>query len=286
MLQGRRIEPAQFHQVRELVAGHPQWSRYRLSRELCRLWDWRTATGQWKDMAARTMLGKMAARGWIGLPERRVLSPNRHRLAAPPERDWQRTPIEGSLSEVGPVQLSEVSAQAAGRTEVRAALAQFHYLGYRTPVGENLQYVVREGGGRLLAVLLFGAAAWKCAVRDQWIGWSPGQRQERLSWMANNQRFLLLPWVRVSHLASWSLGAVARRIAADWSQKYGHPVVVLETFVERERFSGTCYRAANWQALGPTRGRSRQDRAHTLQVPVKEVYVRALRSDFREELSP
>jgi len=284
-MQGRRIEPAEFFELRELVASHPEWSRYRLSRELCVLWDWRTPTGQWKDMAARTLLGKLAERGWLELPARRWPSPNRHRLAPPPPRSWPTTPITGQLSEIGPLTITEVSGQADGRAEVRAALVQFHYLGYRTPVGENLQYVVRDGSQRLLAVLVFGAAAWKCAVRDRWIGWSPDQRQAHLGWIANNQRFLILPSVDVRHLASHVLGGVARRIAVDWQTKYGHRVILLETFVERDRFAGTCYRAANWRALGATQGRSRQDRHRTLTVPVKEVYVYPLRSDFREILT-
>ena len=283
-MQGRRIEPPEFRQLRDLVAGHPEWSRYRLSRELCALWDWRTPTGQWKDMAARTLLAKLAQRGWITLPERRVASPNRHRLTPPPERVWETTPITASLSDLGPVGITEVSSQPAGRAEVRATLAKHHYLGYRTSVGENLQYLVQDRGGRLLAVLVFGAPAWKCAVRDQWIGWSPRQREPRLGRIANNSRFLIVPWVRVPHLASWILGAVGRRIAADWRHKYGHPVVLLETFVEVGRFAGTCYRAANWQALGATTGRSRQDRTRTLQVPVKEVYAFPLGRHFREAL--
>jgi hypothetical protein len=285
VLQGRRIEPVDFLQVRELVASHPGWSRYRLSRELCVLWDWRTPTGQWKDMAARTLMLKLAERGWIQLPARRGLSPNRHRLAPPPPRSWPTTPITGPLPDIGPLTITEVSAQAAGRVEVRAALVQFHYLGYRTPVGENLQYVVRDGADRLLAVLVFGAAAWKCAARDRWIGWTPRQRQTRLSWIANNHRFLILPSVDVRYLASHVLGRVARRIAADWQTKYGHRVVLLETFVERDRFKGTCYRAANWQALGSTQGRSRQDRQRTLQVPVKDLYACPLQADFREALT-
>ena len=284
-MQGRRIEPGEFRQVRELMATHPEWSRYRLSRELCVLWDWRTPTGQWKDMAARTLMLKMAQRGWIQLPARRGLSPNRHRLVAPPPRSWSATPVLDGLSEVSPLKLVEVSGQAQGRAEVRAALAEFHYLGYRTPVGENLQYVVRDRADRLLAVLVFGAAAWKCAGRDRWIGWTAQQRQGRLGWIANNHRFLILPWVEVRCLASHVLGRVARQIAGDWQAKYGHPVVLLESFVERQRFTGTCYRAANWQALGSTCGRSRQDRRRTLQVPVKDLYARPLTADFREVLT-
>lgn len=284
-MQGRRIEPVEFLQLRQLVAHHPEWSRYRLSRELCVRWNWRTATGQWKDMAARTLMLKMAQRGWIQLPARRALSPNRHRLAPPPPRSWPTTPITGPLPDLGPLTLSEVSAQADGRAQVRTALVQFHYLGYRTPVGENLQYVVRDGAQRLLAVMVFGAAAWTCAARDRWIGWTPEQRQARLSWIANNHRLLILPAVDVRYLASHVLGGVARRIADDWQAKYGHRVVLLETFVQRERFSGTCYRAANWQPLGSTQGRSRQDRRRTLQVPVKDLYACPLKADFREDLT-
>jgi len=234
-------------------------------------------------MAARTLLLKLEERGWIELPARRRLSPNRHRLAAPPARAWDRTPITGCLGELEPVTITEVSGQVELRAEVRAALSSFHYLGYRTAVGENLQYLVRDRLGRLLAALVFGAAAWKCAPRDQWIGWSARQREQRLEQVANNSRFLILPWVQVSHLASWILGRVARRIRSDWQIKYGHPVVLLETFVERGRFAGTCYRAANWQRVGATTGRSRQDRNRDLQVPVKEVYVYPLAAEVREE---
>lgn len=286
VVQGRRIEPAEFVQVRELVNGHPEWSRYRLSRELCALWDWRTRTGCLKDMAARTLLGKFAERGWITLPERRVCSPNRHRLAPPPERAWDQTPLACSLAALGEVQITEVSSRTEDRARARSGLSAFHYLGYRAPVGENLQYVVREGGsGRWLAVLVFGAAAWKCAARDQWIGWERGQRERNLGRVANNSRFLIFPWVQVPHLASHILGRIGRRISADWQRKYGHPVVLLESFVERERFAGTCYRAANWCRVGATAGRSRQDRDRALSVPVKEVYLYPLQRRFRQHLA-
>jgi len=284
VLHGRRFQAPELHQVRELVATHPEWSRYRLSRELCALWDWRTANGQWRDMAARTVLLKLEQRGWVRLPERRSLSPNRHRLAAPAPRDWDARAIRDRLAEVGPLHIAEVSEERAPREELRAVLARFHYLGYRAPAGENLQYVVRERTGRLLAGVVFAGAAWKCAARDRWIGWTRGQRETRLNRIANNVRFLLPPWVQVPHLGSWILGALGRRIAADWQAKYGHPVVLLETFVERDRFAGTCYRAANWVRVGQTTGRSRADRHRTLQVPVKELYVRALRPDFRTAL--
>jgi hypothetical protein len=284
VLHGRRFQAPELHQVQELVATHPEWSRYRLSRELCALWDWRTAAGQWRDMAARTVLLKLEQRGWVRLPERRMVSPNGHRLAAPALRDWEQTPITARLAELSPVGITEVSQRRAEREDLRALLARFHYLGYRAPAGENLQYLVRDRAGRLLAGVVFAGAAWKCAARDRWIGWPRRQREGNLNRITSNVRFLLLPWVRVAQLGSWILGALGRRIAGDWEAKYGHPVVLLETFVERERFAGTCYRAANWLRVGETTGRSRADRHRTLQVPVKELYVRPLRADFREGL--
>jgi hypothetical protein len=135
-----------------------------------------------------------------------------------------------------------------------------------------------------LACLLFGAAAWKAKARDEWIGWTPEQREGALPRVANNTRFLVLPWVRVPHLASHLLGRVARRLDADWRLKYGHGIEVLETFVDRERFRGTCYRAAGWVPVGATAGRSRNDRHQTLSVPVKDLYLRPLHEDFRRRL--
>ena len=131
---------------------------------------------------------------------------------------------------------------------------------------------------------MFGAAAWKCQDRDQFIGWSAEQRKRNLGLIANNTRFLILPWVKVPHLASWILGWVSRRLCADWQAKYGHPVVLLETFVERERFAGTAYRAANWLAVGATAGRTRQDRHTRIQAPVKDIYLYPLGRNFRERL--
>ena len=142
----------------------------------------------------------------------------------------------------------------------------------------------RDHQGRALACLVFGAAAWKCQDRDQFIGWTAEQRQKHLGLVTNNTRFLILPWVNVPGLGSWILGQVAGRIARDWQSKYGHPVVVLETFVEQSRFRGTVYRAANWQRVGVTAGRSRQDRHTCLQVPRKEIYLYPLRRSFREAL--
>ena len=285
-IQGRCLSLAQLQDLRQWVGANPHWSRWRLSRELATRWDWRNGAGVLKDMAARTLLVKLAQRGLIGLPARRQVPTNRMRCGPPLTLEWSEPgqAVTGELGPLEPLSLQEVSAESAARAWVKAALARFHYLGFGGVVGENLQYVVRDAQNRPLACLVFGAAAWKCQDRDRFIGWTAEQRQKHLARVANNTRFLILPWVRVPALGSWMLGRVAARIGRDWQAKYGHPVVVLETFVEQSRFRGTVYRAANWQWVGRTQGRSRQDRHSCLQVAVKDIYLYPLRRDFRQVL--
>jgi hypothetical protein len=165
-------------------------------------------------------------------------------------------------------------------------LHHHHYLGYRSTVGENLQFLVCDGQGRPLACLLFGAAAWQCADRDDYLGWEPCQRAQNLHLLANNTRFLLLPGRGVPGLASWVLSQVSRQLSRHWQAKYGHPIYLLESFVERDRFSGACYRAANWVRVGQTKGRTRQDRPDGTrhQTAIKEVYVFPLHRCFRQQL--
>ena len=162
-------------------------------------------------------------------------------------------------------------------------MARYHYLGYRSRVGQNLQYWVHSAQGRPLACVVFGAAAWQCAVRDRWIGWTRAQRAERLGWVLNNTRFLILPWVRVPHLATHILGRIRRQIVDDWQTKYRQPLYLLETFVDRQRFAGACYRAANWIWLGQTQGRGRQG-SHPPSTTIKQVYVYPLDRRFRHHL--
>jgi hypothetical protein len=284
VMQGRPMGPAELEQVRGLLAAPPDWSRYRLSRDLCRVWNWRSLTGQIKDMAARALLLKLEQRGWVALPARRHLSPNRMRHKQIRCLPHPTDPIVGCLSELQPLQIQALSRQSEARPLFDWLLHQYHYLGYTSAVGQNVHYLVRDRQGRDLACVLFGAAAWKTQARDVFIGWTAAQRQARLGRVANNSRFLILPWVRVPELASHILGQVARRIAADWLARYGQRVALLETFVERGRFRGSCYRAANWICVGQTQGRTRQDRQHVLQAPVKDVLVYPLQADFRKAL--
>ena len=286
VVQGRRVGDLDLEMLRQWMGQNPGWSRWRLSQALAAHWDWRNGAGQLKDMAARTLLLKLHQRGLIALPPRRQIPTNRMRCGSVDGENLEcdQRPIECGLAQLGVLTVGEVSSQATERAWVKAALSQFHYLGFGGAVGENLQYVVRDGQGRPLACLVFGAAAWKCRDRDRFIGWSAPQRQRHLGLIVNNTRFLILSWVKVPHLASWILGQISRRLSRDWQVKYGHGLVLLETFVERERFPGTGYRAANWLAVGATTGRTRQDRHTCIQAPVKDIYLYPLRRDFREAL--
>jgi hypothetical protein len=285
-LQGRTLSGDDLAAVRALIAAHPDWNRTTLSLHLCHLWNWRNGVGRVKDMAARTLLLKLQARGLVALPppQRRTHRPC---AQAPPsfQTPWLALAPEaigGSLESLQPVRLEP--AQTLGlRRRVGQLLSQYHYQGFHGAVGENVQYLARDVLGRELAVMVFGAAAWQVAVRDRFIGWSAEQRRQRLGAMVNQQRFLILPWVRVPHLASHFLALATRRLAADWQSRYGHAVWLAETFVE-DRFAGTAYKAAGWLHLGQTTGRTRQDRHHTLQTARKTVWVRPLHPHFRQRL--
>jgi len=287
MLQGRPFGPEQLAQIQSLLDGNSQWSRYRLSRELAVLWNWRTTQGQLKDMAARTLLLKLEEQGWIRLPQRRRKSPTRSGQAhVNDELALDQSPLECALEQLVPLQLHEVSQQGQRRwrAQLEACLDRYHYLGYRSRVGQNLQYWVCDSQDRPVACVVFGAPAWQCAARDQWIGWSASQRAQRLGLIVNNTRFLILPWVRVPHLASHILSRISCRLPVDWQAKYQQPIWLLETFVDRQRFAGICYRAANWIRVGQTKGRGRQG-DNGLWTSIKDVYVWPLHRNFRRHLT-
>lgn len=290
VIQGRHIAAADLEQVRQLLAEHPDWSRRRLSQHLATLWNWRNLVGQLKDMAARTLLLKLEQRGWIVLPPRRQVPSNRMRhkpMPTSPELVGESA-LRADLGTLLPLEISEVSTLAGTRQRAlfEHLLHRHHYLSYRSPVGENLQYLVSDHQGRPLACVLFGAAAWQCADRDEHIGWNAAMRGQGLHLIANNSRFLIAPWVRVPSLASHLLSRIARRLSRDWQRKYGHPIYLLETFVQRDRFAGRCYRAANWRRVGQTKGRSRQNRpdGRRYRLPIKDVYLYPLHPRFAQRL--
>jgi hypothetical protein len=284
IIQGRRLGPEDIGLVRHWLATEPGWNRTRLSRELCRRWNWCNEAGQLKDMACRTLLLKLERRGQIRLPARQRPSPNALRNRQRIEVAHDQSSITGELSSLRPLCIEALGERHPDLALFRFLLQRYHYLGLRNGVGENLKYLARDRQGRPLACLLFGSAAWKAKARDAFIGWDAACRQRHLARLTNNTRFLLLPWVRVPHLASHLLSQVARRLNADWRAKYGHPIELLETFVDREGFRGTCYRAAGWRHVGATTGRSRNDVDNTLRVPVKDIYLLALTADFRRRL--
>lgn len=285
-IQGRRIGGGEIAEIRELIEKNPTWSRRRLSEVLAERWQWYAASGQLKDMAARTLLLKLQDRGLVALPARRQTPPARRGV----DGDWDlfdgRPPasVVASLSSLRPLQIQVVGPKDRDYRLFQRYLRQYHYLGHGGPVGENLAYLIRSSTGADLACLLFGAAAWQCAPRDRWIGWSADQRAQGLSFIANNSRFLILPSVVVPHLASHLLAQVARRIDGDWQRRYGHPLHLLETFVQQDRFGGTCYQAANWIKVGQSTGRTRQSQRHrdnAVHAPVKDIYLYPLASNAR-----
>ena len=286
--QGRVVQPTDIQWLQSWIIENPSWSRYRLACELCKLWGWSTPTGQLKDFAARSFLLKLMTRGLITLPpvrtEKQRVRGYASSIPTPVIALQQPSAIASSLAEITPLSLIIPESGSPEERLCHHYLATHHYLGFERTVGENLKYVVKDRHERHLACLLFGAAAWKTKPRDQFIGWPDTVRTRHLSAVANNTRFLILPWVRVPHLASHLLGTILKRISADWQQKYGHPLHLIETFVERDRFRGTCYQAANWKLVGQTTGRSRQDRYSTMSVPVKDIYLYPLTPRFREYL--
>jgi len=284
VIQGRELHAADIGLIRFLLAEHGDWCRTRISEELCRRWDWRNGQGRFKDMAARALLLKLERAGLIQLPKRRCPSSNGFRNRNPPLVAHATEPIRCTLRELRPLGVSIVEPGSADPRLFNCLLSRYHYLGHRNTVGENIRYLVRDRAGRPVGCALFGSAAWKCAARDAWIGWDRSRREANLGFLTNNTRFLVLPWVTVPHLASHLLATLARRVRADWQAKYGHPVHALETFVDRDRFRGTCYQAANWVRLGSTQGRTRNDRNHRIRVSVKDVYLYPLSKGFRREL--
>ena len=288
IIQGRRIGSGEIAEIRELIEKNPAWNRRRLSKVLAERWQWYAASGQLKDMAARTLMLKLQDRGLIALPERRR-APVPRRLDPGPDLfdGLPPEPVVASLGSLRPVQIQVVGPKDPDSRLFQRYLRQHHYLGHRGPVGENLSYLIRSRAGVDLACLLFGAAAWQCAGRDRWIGWSAQQRAQGLAFIANNSRFLILPSVIVPHLASHLLSQIARRIDGDWQRRYGHPIHLLETFVQQDRFHGTCYQAANWIHVGQTTGRTRQSQRHrdnAVHAPVKDIYLYPLSSDARRRL--
>ncbi len=282
IIQGREITEEDLQFVQQFIKDNPTWHRKRLSIELAKLWDWKDHSGRLKDMACRTFMLKLHRQGNIVLPPPKRAPTQRKKYS---EKIHHLTdPIVGSLNKVLPIQINTITAGEKSAQLFHHFLAEYHYLDFRGTVGKSIGYMAEDDHGHPLACLLFGAAAWQTASRDLFIGWDHETRARNLHLIAGNSRFLILPWVKVPHLASYLLGAISRRICRDWIKKYHHPVVLLETFVQKDRFMGTCYRAANWQHLGDTTGRTRNGQSRDPKAPIKAVYGYPLHKHFRKHL--
>jgi hypothetical protein len=278
---GRQFSQKEIHRINHWVATEPGLSRQELSRRFCRNANWRKPDGGLKDMSCRVAFLKMDKAGIIRLPapKRAFFKPG-SRLKHTP-LDLDTTPINQSAGELDPALELVEKGQSAVWNQL---IQRYHYLGYTTLPGAQLRYLVKSKG-RLIALLGFGAAAWKTAPRDEYIGWSAHQRKKNLHLIVNNARFLILPWVRSRNLASRILSLAARRIAADWQERYSYRPCLLETFVQKDRFSGTCYKAANWIYVGDTKGRGKLDVKNEYKLPVKSVWLYPLCRSFRKKLT-
>lgn len=270
--------------IRQLIAGNPRASRRRLSAKLCEAWEWRQANGALRDMVCRGLLLMLHRAGEIELPpiRFRTLNPFVQR-AAPAPMLIDTTLIAGTLGELRPIDLQQVR-RTADESLFNSLLEQYHYLTYQQPVGEHLKYLV-WAHGRPIACVAWSSAPRHLGSRDRYIGWSAEARRRNIRFIAYNTRFLILPWVRILHLASHILGCMASTLSDDWERMYSHPVYFAETFIDPTRFRGTCYRAANWVLLGHTTGRGKNDQTNRPNRPIKEVFGYPLHRRFRQLLS-
>jgi Domain of unknown function (DUF4338) len=281
---GRVITSEDILFIEQLIAAHPRASRRRLSQKLCEAWQWKQANGALRDMVCRGLLLMLNRAGHIELPAVKFVPHNPLARRPRPEAVLvDTTAIQGALHELQPVALHQVR-----RTEheplFNSLMEQYHYLAYEQPVGEQLKFLA-WAQGRPIACLAWSSAPRHLASRDRYIGWSAAARRRNLRFLAYNTRYLILPWVRVPHLASHILGKMTSQLSRDWERMYGHPVYFAETFIDPGRFRGTCYRAENWKLLGRTTGRGKASNSYTPNRPIKEVLGLPLTPRFRELLS-
>lgn len=280
---GRAFTPVELELIVRLVADHPHASRSDLARLVCEHFDWRAENGRLKEGSCRTALVRMHRAGWIPLPEPKRRNNNQSRIkVVHTARSDPRPLMSLPLKAVEPLDLVEARR---GETFAfwREMIDRHHYLGYRRAPGAQMRYLVRSSQG-FIAAVGFGPAAWRLKPRDQWIGWTPEQRERNLQYVVGQNRFLIFPWLQTKGLATRILSLCSRRMPTDWEARYGRRPLLMETFVEIERFRGTVYRAGHWLSLGLTQGRGRMDRHFERSEPVKEIFVYPLNRRFRSRL--
>lgn len=269
--------------IRNIIASHPEKSRRFISQEVCRHWNWRQPNGYLKDMVCRSLLLLLEEKGFITLPPRKC-TPNNplSNRKKPAVVKVDTTPLNCSVSDLLPITLKLVRRTPFEKV-FNGLVNEYHYLGYTQPVGEHLKYMAFSDN-RPIACLAWGSAPWYIGARDRYIGWTSQVREEKLHLIANNLRFLILPWLHVSCLASHLLSLNRRRLSQDWQNCYNHPVYLLETFVDTTRYRGTCYKADNWLCVGQTTGLGKLSTSRQPLLSKKAVYVYPLLKNFRREL--
>jgi len=279
-----KITDEHIKQINELLMQNPDWNRSKLSIELCKKWGWESSIGQLKDIRCRALLSKLDRTGQIKLPAPQNIT---RQIGGGADKvkliEYCTDQIETSLCNLTPLIIEIVKSKEELET-FKSYIAQFHYLGYDRSIGENMKYMIKSQAGIPLACMMYSSAAWKCKPRDEFIGWSSSEREKGLHYVANNVRNLIFPWVHVPHLASHTLAAISRRISFDWKAKYGHCIFLLETFVEKRRFRGICYNAAGWINVGETTGRGRNSVSGRATLPIKDIWLYPLKSNFRSKI--
>ena len=278
---GRHFTADELQTLRHLIEAHPSASRAQLSRQVCVLFDWLKPNGQLKDMTCRVAMLRMQADGLFTLPAARCRAPRQPEYLATAATDPQ-PPLIRPVHELPPLHLRQVVGPADSRLW-NEYIARYHYLGYTPMAGSQSRYFV-FAGEHLVALLSFGASAWKLAAREKFIGWQEEQRQRNLPLVVNNARFLILPWIQSKGLASKILSLIQRQLPNDWLARYGYRPVLLETFVETPRHRGTCYQAANWIKVGQTAGRGKKCPTTKPILPIKDIWLYPLHKYFRSIL--
>lgn len=277
---GRSFTAEDINRIRHLINSDPKRNRRQLSRMVCNEFGWLRPDGRPKEMSCRVAMLRMERNGLITLP------PPQHKTADGRVRFSFTSasdpcfPISMPAGALGKLLFHKVQTRQ-DCSLWNELIERYHYLGYKSLPGAQIRYLV-YGKSYLLAVLGFGAAAWTVAPRDKFIGWTSQQRQQNLHLIVNNARFLILPWITSRNLASRILATVAKQLPQDWKKLYGYSPVLLETFVEKQRFHGTCYRAANWIHVGQTKGRGKLDRKNLCPLPIKDIFLYPLHKNFRQ----
>ena len=281
IIRGRTISEDDISIINNLIKEHFHKGRKHISRQLAHHWNWYQPNGQTKDMACRYILLSLEQEGLIKLPPRLNSANNEKRKIEKIELD--KKPLTGTITNHPCVKLKHLISPEEQKLWNRI-IHSYHYQGYQILVGKYLKYIAYIDN-RPVALLGWGSAAWSLEARDTWIGWSKEMKDRNLCGIVNNIRFLILPWVKIKFLASHVLGLSIRQIQDDWAKRYGHTIYLLETFVEQDKFHGTCYKAANWTYLGQTKGNAKRGNTHTYHGKIKKVFVYPLCNDFRDKLT-